>query len=277
MRRKLFFPLCLLLCLLLCACGPAPEAPTAQPTVSEEVLTAAPTAAKPEPTAASTTAAPPTTLPPEPASTAAPTAQPTTAPATTAKTTAATTIPPQTTAPASTRAPTTTAATTRAAAATTAKQTTVPTTAKPTAAPTTQPPQTLSCTLSIDCKTLLSHLDELDDAKRALVPANGVLLAARTVSFEEGETVFDVLKRTCRQNGIQMEFSMTPVYRSVYIEGIGNLYEFDGGPLSGWMYSVNGVFPNVGCSGCDLHDGDVIAWRYTCELGGDIGGHNQFQ
>ena len=109
------------------------------------------------------------------------------------------------------------------------------------------------------------------------MPANGVLLAARTVSFEKGETVFDVLKRTCRQNGIQMEFSMTPVYRSVYIEGIGNLYEFDGGPLSGWMYSVNGVFPNVGCSGCDLHDGDVIAWRYTCELGGDIGGHNQFQ
>ena len=76
---------------------------------------------------------------------------------------------------------------------------------------------------------------------------------------------------------LRMEFSMTPVYRSVYIEGIGNLYEFDGGPLSGWMYSVNGVFPNVGCSGCDLHDGDVIAWRYTCELGGDIGGRNNYQ
>ena len=117
----------------------------------------------------------------------------------------------------------------------------------------------------------------MDDAKRALVPQSGVLLATRTVSFQEGETVFDVLKRTCRQNGIQMEFTMTPVYGSAYIEGIGNLYEFDGGPLSGWMYSVNGTYPNVGCSSCALHNGDVIVWRYTCDLGGDIGGRNQYQ
>ena len=110
-----------------------------------------------------------------------------------------------------------------------------------------------------------------------LVPSNGVLLGSATVSFEQGETVFDVLKRICRQNGIQMEFTMTPVYHSAYIEGIGNLYEFDGGPLSGWMYSVNGDFPNVGCSAFELHNGDVIAWRYTCDLGSDIGGHNDFQ
>ena len=131
--------------------------------------------------------------------------------------------------------------------------------------------------MSIDCKTLLDHLDELESGKRALVPANGVLLAARSVSFTEGESVFDVLKRVCRQNGLQMEFTMTPVYQSAYIEGIGNLYEFDGGPTSGWMYSVNGIYPNCGCSAYTLQNGDSVLWRYTCALGADIGGRNQFQ
>ena len=68
------------------------------------------------------------------------------------------------------------------------------------------------------------------------------------MEFTEGESVFDVLKRVCRENKIHMEFSETPVYQSAYIEGIGNLYEFDCGEGSGWMYRVNGEFPNYGCS-----------------------------
>ena len=57
-----------------------------------------------------------------------------------------------------------------------------------------------------------------------------------------------------------------------YIEGIANLYEFDCGPLSGWMYQVNGWFPNYGCSRYQMQDGDNIAWVYTCDLGNDVGG-----
>lgn len=112
----------------------------------------------------------------------------------------------------------------------------------------------------------------LDEAQKAVLPQNGVLLAKTTVSFTEGESVFDVLQRTCRANGIPMEFTMTPVYQSAYIEGIGNLYEFDCGAASGWMYAVNGVYPNYGCSKYPLKPGDVITWRYTCDLGADIGG-----
>ena len=58
------------------------------------------------------------------------------------------------------------------------------------------------------------------------------------------------------------------------IEGIANLYEFDGGPLSGWVYSVNGVFPNYGSSKYALKDGDQVLWQYTCDLGADVGGDN---
>ena len=73
-------------------------------------------------------------------------------------------------------------------------------------------------------------------------------------------------------NKIHLEFEDTPIYNSVYIEGIANIYEFDCGELSGWMYKVNGWFPNYGCSRYQLKAGDKIEWVYTCDLGNDIGG-----
>jgi hypothetical protein len=128
------------------------------------------------------------------------------------------------------------------------------------------------CTISISCTTILDHMDWLDPEKVELVPEDGVILAPVTVTFYEGESVFNVLQRTCRQNGIHMEFENAPMYNSAYIEGIHNLYEFDCGELSGWMYSVNGWFPNYGCSRYALQAGDVIRWVYTCDLGYDVGG-----
>ncbi len=80
------------------------------------------------------------------------------------------------------------------------------------------------------------------------VPANGVILATTEVEYTPGENVFEVLKRVTRDQGIQMEFRDDPLYSGAYIEGINYLYEFDGGTLSGWMYKVNGQFPNYGCS-----------------------------
>ena len=56
-----------------------------------------------------------------------------------------------------------------------------------------------------------------------------------------------------------------------YVSGINNLYEFDCGKDSGWMYCVNGWYPNYGCSKYTLEDGDTVEWRYTCNLGRDVG------
>ena len=129
-----------------------------------------------------------------------------------------------------------------------------------------------TCTVSISCTTILEDPERLTAEKADLIPADGVLLATSAVEFTEGESVYDVLKRVCRENKIHMEFSETPVYQSAYIEGIGNLYEFDAGSLSGWMYVVNDWFPNYGCSRYQLHNGDVVRWVYTCDLGKDVGG-----
>ena len=130
----------------------------------------------------------------------------------------------------------------------------------------------LTCTVSISCAAILENFDRLNAEKADLIPADGVLLAPTAVEFTEGESVFDVLKRVCRENKIHMEFSETPVYQSAYIEGIGNLYEFDCGEGSGWMYRVNGEFPNYGCSRYTLADSDTVEWVYTCDFGADVGG-----
>lgn len=135
-----------------------------------------------------------------------------------------------------------------------------------------QAPEVSRCTISISCATILNHMDWLDPDKTELVPTDGWLLPATQAEFHEGESVFDVLQRVCRDNGIHMEFSNTPMYNSAYIEGIGNLYEFDCGEQSGWMYSVNGWFPNYGCSRYALKDGDTVKWVYTCDYGKDVGG-----
>ena len=131
---------------------------------------------------------------------------------------------------------------------------------------------THTCTLSVRCNTILDNIDWLDPEKVELVPEDGVIFPATTVTFYEGESVFNVLQREMRKAGIHMEFEDTPMYNSAYIEGINNLYEFDCGELSGWMYKVNGWFPNYGCSRYQLKEGDTIEWVYTCDLGVDVGG-----
>lgn len=131
----------------------------------------------------------------------------------------------------------------------------------------------LTCTLSVRCDTILRNMSWLDSEKTELVPADGVLFAEKTVTFYEGESVFNLLLREMKRNQIHMEFVNTPIYNSAYIEGIGNLYEFDCGELSGWMYKVNGWFPNYGSSRYRLQEGDKVEWVYTCDLGVDVGGH----
>lgn len=127
-------------------------------------------------------------------------------------------------------------------------------------------------TLTIMCNTILDNMDQFDESKLEVLPEDGVILAKKKVTFHEGESVFDVLLRETQDEKIHMEFVSTPIYNSNYIEGINNIYEFDCGELSGWMYKVNGWFPNYGCSRYVLQDGDKIEWVYTCDLGRDVGG-----
>lgn len=136
-------------------------------------------------------------------------------------------------------------------------------------------PQSATVTLSIECKTVLENLSVLDPALKAgdFVPEDGVILPCTRYVLRPGDTVYDILSRAVRYNKIQMEYQGADKnsFSSVYIKGINYLYEFSCGPLSGWMYTVNGIFPQYGCSKYELSDGDRIEWLYTCDLGRDVG------
>ena len=132
-----------------------------------------------------------------------------------------------------------------------------------------------TCTISIDCKTALDNMDNLNEGLKSMIPEDGVILPETEVKLEGGESVYDVLVEVCKANDIQIESTDTNAYNTAYIEGIAHLYEFDCGSGSGWMYNVNNEFPNVGCSSYEIKPGDVIQWRYTCSLGKDIGGNEE--
>ena len=122
-----------------------------------------------------------------------------------------------------------------------------------------------SCTISISCADVLDNIELCEPETAAVIPKDGWILRPVTVTFTEGESVFDVLQRVCRENKIHMEFNTAAGYNSAYIEGIGNLYEFDAGELSGWLYSVNGWYPNYGCSRYQLKNGDTVCWVYSTD------------
>lgn len=124
---------------------------------------------------------------------------------------------------------------------------------------------TFSCTISISCASILNHMDTLDSAKAALVPSDGVILGTTTVTVTEGESVYDVLRRTCTDAGIPLDASIAPAYGTAYVRGINNIYEFDCGSVSGWKYYINGTYTNYGCSTYILKEGDSIQWDYSCD------------
>ena len=133
--------------------------------------------------------------------------------------------------------------------------------------------EALYCKLNVNCEKALED-GKLSDSRKKVLPADGIVYTSNKVEFQEGDTVFDVLQREMKANKIHMESSESPIYKSQYIKGINNLYEFDCGDMSGWMYKVNEEFPRTGCSNYKVKKNDNIQWIYSCELGKDIGGSN---
>lgn len=139
---------------------------------------------------------------------------------------------------------------------TTAKSSTKPTT---TAATTSK--KEITCTLTIECKAILSNMDDLKPGHEKYVPQNGYILNNYTCAVNSGDTVFDVLEKACDDNSIILT-SHSSGY-GVYVAGINNLDEFDCGSQSGWKYKVNGVDANRSCGYYKLTGGENIVFYYT--------------
>lgn len=99
-------------------------------------------------------------------------------------------------------------------------------------------------------------------------PKGRTYFPAQNLSIRPGEdTAFSLLQKT----GLTYKYNYHKTYSGVYVSAIEGLAEFDGGPNSGWMYRVNGEFPNHSASLHKIHAGDKVEWLYTRDLGKDLG------
>lgn len=94
----------------------------------------------------------------------------------------------------------------------------------------------------------------------------GLILDESNIKIKEGESVLNFTLRILGEKGISYK------NKNGYISSIDDQVEHDRGDGSGWMFSVNGVYPNVGAGSVTIKNGDNVKWLYTENLGEDIGG-----
>ncbi len=96
-------------------------------------------------------------------------------------------------------------------------------------------------------------------------PKGKVYLSKKTYTVEKGISPYDLLMKT----GLSVE-AETSAY-GVYVKGIEGLNEFDKGNESGWMFRVNGKFPDCSIVSYSLKNKDYVEILYTQDGGNDIG------
>lgn len=111
--------------------------------------------------------------------------------------------------------------------------------------------------ISIRCDTVAGEKD--------YIPKDGIILDKYEIIIDRGQTAYDQLIAAVKANSLHIDGT------AGYIAGIENIYEFDFGDLSGWMFCVNRQFSDVGCGEKVLSEGDFVEWLYTKDLGKDIG------
>ena len=79
-----------------------------------------------------------------------------------------------------------------------------------------------------------------------------------SVEADKNATVLDIVEKVLAMNGMGFKNAS-----GNYISEINGLGEFDNGPNSGWMYTLNGVVSLLGVAEQTLKNGDVIVMYYT--------------
>ena len=88
-------------------------------------------------------------------------------------------------------------------------------------------------------------------------------IAAKDYTIDGNANVLELLKEVLAKNGM----SCRTLRDETYIAGITKdgqeLAEFSNGQNSGWMYTLNGIHPDLGVKEQYLEDGDEIVFHYT--------------
>ncbi|MGM9978472.1 MAG: DUF4430 domain-containing protein [Clostridium sp.] len=89
------------------------------------------------------------------------------------------------------------------------------------------------------------------------------------IALDNEVNAFEALKYYCESNSIQLGY--TGSGKLAYVNSINGIKEKSEGPSSGWMYKVNGVFPNISAGRYDLSSNDTLEWVFTKDGGKDVG------
>lgn len=129
------------------------------------------------------------------------------------------------------------------------------TTVKPTEKATTA--AQITVTVVCNCKNAVEYgIRE----EKTFIPESGIILST-AVTLEQGSTAMDAIKAACTQSSVEIKETRG------YIRSIGSLAEKDCGGASGWLYCVNGSFPNTSSDKYVLEANDCIELHYTVKNG----------
>lgn len=108
------------------------------------------------------------------------------------------------------------------------------------------------------------HGSAKEDQEHTLRKANlDTWIAAKDYTIDGNANVLELLKEVLSKNGM----SCRTLRDETYIAGITRdgreLAEFSNGQNSGWMYTLNGIHPDLGVKEQYLEDGDEIIFHYT--------------
>ncbi len=122
---------------------------------------------------------------------------------------------------------------------------------------------TITCTVTVECKSILKNKDKLADGHAPYVPSDGYFINSCTVTLDNGSSVYDAVQLACNKQGVHMT-TVNSGYGK-YVKGFNNIDEKDCGSQSGWLYFVNGSSPAKSCSKYKLSNGDNVVFSYTCK------------
>ncbi len=120
----------------------------------------------------------------------------------------------------------------------------------------------------VDTEVTTSTKEEITSTKnadlfvtlRVIGPNDIIILDSTTVPITEGDSVYTVLEKTLKEKGIPL--TTTGSKNNIYVSGIDKYFEFDFGPNSGFVYTVDNNSPSYSSSKYLLKGYENVTWRY---------------
>ena len=96
---------------------------------------------------------------------------------------------------------------------------------------------------------------------KSIAPNDGVILPATDVEISDGDTVYTLLDRVCKDKGITLD--VIEDGDGVFVNGIEGIVCFADGSSRAWDFTVNGRSTGRDSANSPIKGGDVIVWRYA--------------